>query len=66
MNKFLNSDFVSGTPDAQLNPKKKVWEQVQPDLRINQDGVPTYKGSPWNVGGKGPCKAPSMKDCPIK
>ena len=31
-------------PDAQLNPKKKVWDRVQPMLRVNADGVATYDG----------------------
>ena len=26
-----------GTPDAQLNPKKKVWETVQPDFSTCKD-----------------------------
>ena len=55
-----------GTPDAQLNPKKKIFEQIQPDLRINNDGVATYKGIPWNVGGKGHGTVPTMRDTIIK
>jgi len=32
------------TPDAQLNPKKKIWEQVKDDLKTTGDGVAAYKG----------------------
>lgn len=55
-----------GDPDAVLNPKKKVWESVQPDLKINEEGVATYKGEVWNAGGKGICKVPTMRNCGIK
>lgn len=55
-----------GEPDGQLNPKKKIWEQVQPDLRVDTNGVPCYKGTPFTIDGKGQCKAPSMSDCQIK
>ena len=58
---------LSGTPDAQLNPKKKILEQILPDLRISSDGVATYKGVPWNVVGKeGLCTVPTMRDTIIK
>ena len=32
-------------PDAQLNPKKKIFEAVAPDLKVNQDKAATYKVS---------------------
>ena len=58
---------LSGTADEQLNPKKKIFEQVQPDLRISDEGVAVYKGVPWKVRGhEGTCNVPSMKDTPIK
>jgi len=56
-----------GMPDEQLNPKKKTWEQIQPDLRIDGNGVATYKGSVWKVEGKqGLFKAPSMTNAAIR
>ena len=58
--------LIPGTPDVLLNPKKKVWEQVQPDLKINTEGKPTYKGVPWNILGKGECQVPTMRECGIK
>ena len=30
-------------PDAQLNPKKKIFEAVAPDLKVNADKVAIYK-----------------------
>lgn len=41
-----------GTPDAQLNPKKKVFEQVAPDLKTDNEKRATYKGMPWIVANK--------------
>jgi len=59
-------DGFSGEPDAQLNPKKKIWEQIQPDLNVGSDGVPAYKGVAFTVVGKGVCTAPSMRNCMVK
>ena len=58
--------YVSGEPDALLNPKKKIWEQIQPDLRVNDQGYATYKGKVWKIEGKGMFKAATMTDCIIK
>ncbi|XP_059903564.1 aminoacyl tRNA synthase complex-interacting multifunctional protein 1a isoform X1 [Gadus macrocephalus] len=55
-----------GEPDKELNPKKKVWEQVQPDLRTDQSCVATYKGAPFEVAGKGVCRAQTMSNSGIK
>ena len=49
-----------------MNPKKKIWEQVQPDLRIDTEGYATYKGKMWRVEGKGTCKVPTLRDVIIK
>lgn len=35
--------------DKELNPKKKIWEQIQPDLYTNDEWVATYKGTPFEV-----------------
>ncbi|XP_046901371.1 aminoacyl tRNA synthase complex-interacting multifunctional protein 1a isoform X2 [Hypomesus transpacificus] len=55
-----------GDPDKELNPKKKVWEQVQPDLKTDAECVATYRGSPFQVAGKGVCKAQTMSNSGIK
>lgn len=57
---------ISGEPDKELNPKKKVWEQVQPDLRTDDQCVATYKGAAFEVAGKGVCKAQTMSSSGIK
>ncbi|XP_062334892.1 aminoacyl tRNA synthase complex-interacting multifunctional protein 1a isoform X1 [Osmerus eperlanus] len=55
-----------GDPDKELNPKKKVWEQVQPDLKTDAQCVATYRGSAFLVAGKGVCKAQTMSNSSIK
>lgn len=40
---------VTYAPDKQLNPKKKIWDQVKTDLRVDADGFATYKGIPWTL-----------------
>ncbi|XP_020786232.1 aminoacyl tRNA synthase complex-interacting multifunctional protein 1a [Boleophthalmus pectinirostris] len=55
-----------GEPDKELNPKKKVWEQVQPDLLTDAQCVATYKGAAFEVSGKGVCKAQTMSNSGIK
>ncbi|XP_028306645.1 aminoacyl tRNA synthase complex-interacting multifunctional protein 1a isoform X2 [Gouania willdenowi] len=55
-----------GDPDKELNPKKKVWEQVQPDLRTDAQCVATYKGAAFEIAGKGVCKAQTMSNSGIK
>ncbi len=52
-------------PDAQLNPKKKVFEQCAPDLKVSAAGEATYKGVPWTVNGN-KCTAPSLVGVQIK
>lgn len=61
------TDFlIAGEPDKELNPKKKVWEQVQPDLRTDGQCIATYKGAAFEVAGKGVCKAQTMSNSGIK
>jgi len=39
-------------PDAQLNPKKKIFEACAPDLKVNDEKQATYKGVLWTVNGQ--------------
>ncbi|XP_030046636.1 aminoacyl tRNA synthase complex-interacting multifunctional protein 1 isoform X2 [Microcaecilia unicolor] len=55
-----------GEPEKELNPKKKMWEQIQPDLHTNDECIATYKGVPFEVEGKGVCKAQTMSKSGIK
>ncbi|KAI6225008.1 TRNA-binding domain-containing protein [Aphelenchoides besseyi] len=60
-------DGFQHRPDAQLNPKKKVWETVAVDLKVAADGRAVYKGTVLMVeGGKGPMIADTLRDVPVK
>mmetsp|Transcript_35423 Transcript_35423/g.67796 ORF Transcript_35423/g.67796 Transcript_35423/m.67796 type:complete len:1001 (-) Transcript_35423:335-3337(-) len=52
-------------PDEQLNPKKKVFEGVQPDLKSTSDCVAAYKGIPFKTSA-GVCKVNSIAGGSIK
>ncbi|XP_068730883.1 aminoacyl tRNA synthase complex-interacting multifunctional protein 1-like [Montipora capricornis] len=54
-----------GDPDSQLNPKKKIWEQVKPHLRTNDAGVACYKDVPFTVTGKGVCTSRTLKNATV-
>ncbi|OWF41308.1 aminoacyl tRNA synthase complex-interacting multifunctional protein 1-like [Mizuhopecten yessoensis] len=60
------AEGYSGEPDAILNPKKKVWEALKPDLRTNGDRVATWKGAPLKIEGKGQIVAPTLGDVQIQ
>ncbi|XP_006881216.1 PREDICTED: aminoacyl tRNA synthase complex-interacting multifunctional protein 1 [Elephantulus edwardii] len=62
----ITFDTFPGEPDKELNPKKKIWEQIQPDLYTNAECVATYKGVPFEVKGKGVCRAATMSNSGIK
>lgn len=54
-----------GKPDDVLNPKKKVWETVQPDLRTDKELVALYKNVPFTTSA-GICKVSSICDGSIR
>jgi len=45
--------------DAELNPKKKYFEKVQPEWRTNDERVALYKDLVWNTS-KGPITTASI------
>merc|ERR1712228_487303 len=47
---FLGENW--NEPDSQMNPKKKIFETVQPDLMTNGDKIACYKGKPLLIKGK--------------
>lgn len=55
-----------GEPDPVLNPKKKIFETVAPDLKTNGEKVATYKGVPFTVPGKGVVTTQSLTEVQIK
>ncbi|XP_065578933.1 aminoacyl tRNA synthase complex-interacting multifunctional protein 1-like [Artemia franciscana] len=53
-------------PDAVLNPKKKIWVTVAPDLKTNEFGAATYKGVPLFIPGKGNIISQTLKGVQVK
>ena len=46
-------------PEKQLNPKKKIWEKVQPTLNTSDDCVVRHEELPF-MTSKGPCTVKSI------
>lgn len=54
-----------GDPDAVLNPKKKVFEKIQPDLKTSEELVVEYRGQPL-ITTKGVVRVKSLSGAFIK
>jgi len=54
-----------GEPEEQLNPKKKVWETIQPMFSTTDDCVAVYKNIPFKTAA-GIIKVKSIKQGNIK
>lgn len=63
---LVHCDGYTRNPDAQLNPKKKIWETVAPDLLTNEDFCACYKGVPLNIPNKGHIKATTLKGVNVR
>eukprot|EP01026_Neomeris_dumetosa_P001005 TRINITY_DN1024_c0_g1_i1.p1 TRINITY_DN1024_c0_g1~~TRINITY_DN1024_c0_g1_i1.p1 ORF type:complete len:356 (+),score=58.82 TRINITY_DN1024_c0_g1_i1:46-1068(+) len=61
----ISVEGYQGEPDTQLNPKKKVFETVQPDLSTNEGKIVCYKGKPL-MTSKGPCTVLSVVGGSVK
>ena len=48
-----------GEPDDVLNPRKKIFETIQPEFSINADGVATWRGCVFSTP-EGPCRVTSL------
>lgn len=53
-------------PEPQLNPKKKIFETCAPDLTTNDSLQACYKGTPWNIPGKGFIVAQTLRNVNVK
>lgn len=53
-------------PDAVMNPKKKIFESVAPDLHTNGELEACYKNVAFEVPGKGRVVAKSLKNVAVK
>lgn len=59
--------YEAGVPDEQLNPKKKVWEKLQADLKTSSDCVAQWQGNNLTTSsGNGIIKCQSLKGATVK
>lgn len=63
---LVHCEGYNRNPDAQMNPKKKIFETVAPDLRTNNDLVACYKDAALNVPGKGSIRSTTLKNVIVK
>jgi len=55
----------AGPPDDKLNPKKKIWEKLQVDLAVDEQGRAQWQGHAL-VTDAGPVTAQTITKAPIK
>jgi len=55
-----------GEPDEQLNPKKKIWEQLAVDFKTSNDCVAQWQGNNLMVNGKGTITCKKVNNAPVK
>jgi len=63
---LVHCDGFTRNPEAQLNPKKKIFETCAPDLTTNGSLQACYKGTPWNIPGKGFIVSQTLKNVNVK
>lgn len=59
-------NFEDGKSDDILNPKKKVWEKLQVDLKTNTEFIAQWQGNNLLTKSGGIIKSKSMAGAPIK
>ncbi|XP_025156260.1 tyrosine--tRNA ligase, cytoplasmic [Harpegnathos saltator] len=64
--KIIIEGYENGTADDVLNPKKKVWEKLQTDLIVNEDGVACWNGSLLITSMGGKITSDTLKNVAIK
>lgn len=64
--KILVENFEDGKPDDVLNPKKKVWEKLQVDFKVNSEGVAQWQGNNLLTMAGQKIYSKTVKSAPIK
>ncbi|KAL1494291.1 hypothetical protein ABEB36_009914 [Hypothenemus hampei] len=59
-------NYESGDPDSVLNPKKKIWEKIQVDLKTNADCFAHWQGNFLMTRSGSKIKSKTMINAPIK
>lgn len=63
---LVHCEGYTRQPDAQMNPKKKIFETCAPDLKTNDALVACFKGAALHVPGKGNIVAQTLKNVQVK
>ena len=61
----ITCNGFEGEPDEVLNPKKKIWDQIVPDLATDDERKACFRGVPLSVNGM-PCTVTSITKGTIK
>lgn len=59
-------NYEGGQPDDVLNPKKKIWEKLQADLKTNSNCIAQWQGNNLLTKSGGQIRSKSMTGAPIK
>lgn len=59
-------NFEDGKPDDILNPKKKIWEKLQVDLKVNAERVAQWQGNNLLTPSGSQIYSKTMINAPIK
>ena len=68
---MMSWNGISGESELLLNPKKKIWETIQPSLGLSSDCTVVFKNDSDNTihslgSSKGVCRSKSITDGKIK
>lgn len=50
--RIVVESYEDGEPEEVLNPKKKVWEKLQVELKVNGEGRAQWEGNDLGVKGQ--------------
>ncbi|XP_058463939.1 aminoacyl tRNA synthase complex-interacting multifunctional protein 1 isoform X2 [Malaya genurostris] len=63
---LVHVEGFTRAPDSVMNPKKKIFETVAPDLHTNDQLIACYKQGAFMIPGKGVVKAQTLKNVAVK
>lgn len=64
--KIVVEGYETGTPDEVLNPKKKIWEKLQVDLKTSSEGIAQWQGNNLLTPSNETLTSVTLKNAPIK
>ena len=54
--------FEKDEADERLPPKKKIWETLAPEFKVDENGEAQFKEAPIVVVGKGTVTSATVRD----